>query len=194
MSAGFGNRGADRTRPLLLGVLLVAAGVVWLLGSILNVDVGHYGWPLFVIVPGIVLLVAGLSTPHEAGIGMVTGGSAATASGLIIAVQNATGWWASWAYAWALIAPFGIGLGLILAGWRWNRPGLARNGARAALAGLGLFAAGFIFFEGLIGLDGIQLIRLNGSAWAALLIAVGVIWLVVNLVRRGPKGDGISQN
>jgi hypothetical protein len=182
-----GHRDGDRVRPVLLGVLLIVAGAAWLLGSVFNVDVGHYGWPLFIIVPGVILLVAGLSTPWEAGIGMLIGGSVTTATGLLLAFQNATGLWATWAYAWALIAPFASGVGLMLAGWRWKRPGLYRNGVRSALGGLGLFAAGFIFFEGLIGLSGRPLFALNGTIWAVLVIAVGVIWLVVSLARQRPQ-------
>lgn len=178
--------GVDRAGPVLLGVVLILAGVAWLLGSLLGVDVGRYGWPLFIIVPGAILLLAGLATPREAGVGMSVAGSATLATGLILAVQNLTGWWASWAYAWALIAPFGIGLGLMLAGWRLQRPALLRSGGRAALAGLALFVAGFVFFEGFIGIDGRSLLSMNGTTWAALLIAIGVVWLVVSLARRGP--------
>lgn len=186
--------GVDRAGPILLGVVLILVGVAWLLGGLFNVDVGRYGWPLFIIVPGAILLLAGLAARHDAGIGLSVAGSTVLATGLILAVQNLTGWWASWAYAWALIAPGGIGLGLMLSGWRLNRPALHRNGGRSALAGLALFVAGFVFFEGLIGIDGRSLFSLSGTAWAVLLIAAGVVWLVVSLLRRGPGARPIADN
>src|SRR5438094_4713895 len=46
---------------LILGLLLVLVGAAYLFGQyvprpLFAVDLGHYGWPLFVIVPGLALL------------------------------------------------------------------------------------------------------------------------------------------
>ena len=100
------DRGRDRERGMLVfGALLGALGLVFLAGEQLNLNVSRNGWPLFVIVPGVVLLVAGLAIPREVGLGLAIPGGIVTAVGLILAFQNATGAWASWAYMWALIAP-----------------------------------------------------------------------------------------
>lgn len=184
------TRGVDRLVVVLLGVALIVAGVTWLLGSLFNLDLGRYGWPLVLIVPGLLLLLLGLATSGDGGgTSLAIGGSATLATGLLLTAQNVSGWWASWAYAWTLIAPLGIGVGLALYGWRWRRHGQLRNGIRLVLGGLALFVVGFLFFEGLIGLDINPLLRLNGTAWAVLLIAIGVAWLVVSFARRGGVFD-----
>lgn len=178
--------------PALLGVVLIVGGAAWLLGNLVQVDLGRYGWPLFVIVPGVILLVAGLSTASDAGVGMMVGGCVITAVGLLLAFQNATDLWATWAYAWALVAPLGPGIGLMLAGWRYRRPALVDRGRTSALVGAALFVAGLVFFEGLIGLSGRQLLTLSATTWAVLLIVVGVVWVIAALLRqrRGPTHPG----
>ena len=182
------DRRVERLAPIALGVLLIVAGGAWLLANLLNVDLGRYGWPAFVIVPGVILLAAGLSAPRGIGTALVVVGSVVGATGLLLAVQNATDTWQTWAYAWSLTPVGAVGAGLLLAGRRWQQPGLVRSGIQVGLTGLGLFVAGIVFFEGLIGLSGRPLLQASGVSLSVLLIAIGVAWLVVSLVRRGPGG------
>ena len=67
-----------------------------------------YGWPLYVIIPGITLLVVGFIS---LGSGALIPGGIVTVTGLVIAYQAVTDDWASWSYAWALVVPGGVGLG-----------------------------------------------------------------------------------
>jgi len=80
-------------------------GAAFLVSNQLNVDWNRYGWPVFVIAPGVFLLLVGLAMRDEAGLGMAIPGGMITSVGLLLALQNASGAWASWAYAWALVAP-----------------------------------------------------------------------------------------
>lgn len=171
-----------------LGVLLVAIGGVLLAGQLLNIDIGRVGWPLFVIVPGAVLLLAGLGSRR--GLGLAIAGSIVTIVGLILLYQNAFDRYESWAYAWALTGPFGSGLGMVLHGTLHRDPETARAGWWPLVSGLGLFALGFVFFEGIIGISGN---RLDQPGWAlpALLILVGLGVLVWSASGRR-RGGGAS--
>ena len=77
-----------------------------------------------------------------------------TVLGLILFYQNLTDHWDSWAYAWTLIAPGGSGVGMALYGVRVGNAGMVRVGLWQIVTALGLFAAGFLFFEGLVGISG----------------------------------------
>lgn len=173
-----------------LGLLLVLLGVLLLIGQLTQIDIGHYGWPLFVIVPGIVLLVLALSSRGAVSEGLAILGSVLTVSGLILLYQNATDHFESWAYAWALVFPGAIGIGMILYGVFAGRPGNVRIGMRLLGVGVVLFLLGALFFEGVIGIGGYNLGRSAGIVIGVLVIAVGALLLMVNLTtgrsRRSP--------
>ena len=105
---------SNPTPSMVLGILLIAAGVLFLAARVGNFDLGQYGWPLFVIVPGIALIALGVTSRQVSG--LVIPGSIVTVTGLILAVQNALDLWATWSYAWALIFPGAIGLGTVILG------------------------------------------------------------------------------
>jgi len=48
------------------GIVLVGLGLVFLLQQAIGFDVGHFGWPLFVILPGLALLAAYALGPRGA--------------------------------------------------------------------------------------------------------------------------------
>lgn len=83
------------------GFVLVALGVIFLLAQIINFDFGMI-WPLFVIIPGGIFLSIALWNKDEQTIGFIFPGTIVTGTGLILAYQNFTGHWESWAYIWAL--------------------------------------------------------------------------------------------
>ena len=83
-----------------LGLILIVGGGALLVAQLMDVDFGRIGWPFFVIAPGVVLLLAGLAS--SGGLGLAIAGSIVTMVGLILFFQNATGLYATWAYAWAL--------------------------------------------------------------------------------------------
>ena len=130
---------------------------------------------------GVVILTLGLFVNREQG--MVIGGTVATTVGLVLFYQNSTGHWESWAYAWALVGPAASGLGLLLWGARTGDPTEIRNGTWALLGGLGLFAVGFLFFEGVIGISGRQL-PLPEWVLPVAVIGIGVVILARGIFER----------
>lgn len=172
---------ADNRGGVILGIVLIALGSLLLVDRIVGIDLGRDGWPLFVIVPGVLLFAWGLSLPGREGAGLAVGGGITTVVGLILAVQNATGLWATWAYAWALVGPGGTGVGLIGYGLAHRDRGLVANGLRSLGTGLGLFVAFGLFFEGVIGLSGAPFLTTDIAPYV--LLGAGVVILGLGLVR-----------
>jgi hypothetical protein len=139
----------------VLGGLLIVAGLVFFLGQWAELDWGAATWPFYVIAPGVALAALGLAQRN--GSGLTVAGSIVTIVGLVLLYQNATDHWESWAYAWALVGPGGSGLGMLLYGVRSANRKMAREGFWQILVAIGLFVAGFIFFEGIIGISGRRL-------------------------------------
>ena len=94
---------------------------------------------------------------------------------------SATGRWATWAYAWALVGPGGTGLGMAGYGLLRRDAPTLRNGLRSIAVGVGLFLAFGLFFEGVIGLSGPPFLTSELGPYA--LIAVGAIVVALGLVR-----------
>lgn len=176
----------DRSGPAVLGAILIVVGVVFLAGQVLNFDLGEISWPFYVIAPGVALLVLGLILPG--GTALIIGGSVVTAVGLVLLYQNATDHWESWAYAWGLVGPGAAGIGTFLAGTRNGNAGMVRAGLWQALTGVALFAAGLVFFEGIIGISGR---RLPLPEWLlpAAIVVVGTALVVWALVGRPDSRD-----
>jgi hypothetical protein len=178
-----------RRSSMILGGLLVFVGAVLLIGQFVRIDVGHYGWPFFVIAPGVVILFVALTARGAVGEGLAILGSIITVTGVILLYQNATDHFESWAYAWALIFPGAVGAGMILYGLAAGRPGNMRAGTRLVGIGVVLFLLGVAFFEGIIGIGGYQFGRSAGVAVGALIIVMGALLLILNLTssRRHPR-------
>lgn len=172
-----------------LGVILIVGGLLFLAADYLSLDVGRYGWPLYVIGPGLGLLVLGLTQRH--GSGLAIGGSVITMVGLVLLYQNATDRWESWAYAWPLVAPGGSGIGMLLYGTRARNAGMARSGLWQTLTALGLFAGGYVFFEGLIGLSG-RPFPLPDWVMPAAVVVLGLVLLLRGFTARADAHAGES--
>src|ERR1700730_10360824 len=168
---------------------MVLGGLLRLVGQFVRIDIGHYGWPFFVIAPGVVILFLALMARGALGEGLAILGSIITVTRLVLLYQNATDHFESWAYAWALVFPGAVGVGMILHGLAAGRPGNARAGARLVGIGVVLFLLGVAFFEGIIGIGGYQLGSAAGVTVGGLVIALGALLLVLNLTssRRHPR-------
>ena len=175
-------RGAGTSAAL--GIVLVVLGLFALLVAISGVDLTQYGWPLFVIVPGLTLLVVGFV---GVGPGASIPGGIVTTLGLLLAYQNATGDWASWAYAWALVAPGGIGLGMYLQALRDRDQANLKTGRSLMFIGLLIFMIGFVFFESIMGISGRDYGMFGKAALPVLLIVIGII-LVLRSIQRSRRG------
>jgi hypothetical protein len=159
---------------IALGVVLVVVGLFYLLVQVAAVDLSSFGWPLFVIIPGVTLLIVGFVS---LGTGAAIPGGILTMVGLVLAYQNSTGHWTSWAYAWALVAPGGVGLGLFLQGLRERNGSLIRQGRSLMFIAALIFMVGFVFFESILNISGINDQPVVKSALPALFIVIGILLL-----------------
>jgi hypothetical protein len=179
-----GRNQAERG-TVVLGLVLVVIGGLALLGRALSIDILGLGWPLFVLIPGIVMFAGGVAIGGRAGLALAIPGGIVSMVGIVLSVQAATGLWATWAYAWALVAPGGVGLAFLVYGLITGQPDLARNGVPILLTGLGLFVAFGLFFEGVLHLSG-DALPLAEPVLATGLIILGAAILVLGVMgRRG---------
>lgn len=159
----------------VVGALLIVLGAAALVVRVSGVSIG---WPVWVILPGLALLVAAFALPEPGGSGLAAAGGIVTAVGTLLAVQDATGTYASWAYAWALVAPGGVGAGLLLYGLLTRRGDIARGGLASLITGLVLFLVGFLFFEGLLHLNGDRFAGLTSLSVPIVIMGIGAAVLV----------------
>jgi len=178
------SRGSPGTAAL--GAILIVVGVVFFAGQQLNIDWGDAAWPFYVIAPGLALLAFGLTQAN--GSGLTVAGSIVTIVGGVLLYQNATDHWESWAYAWALVGPGGSGLGMLLYGTRSGNSKMARGGFWQVLTAIGLFAAGFVFFEGIIGISG-RPWPLPNWVLPTAIIAIGLLVLFRGFTSRRDLGS-----
>jgi FtsH-binding integral membrane protein len=162
---------------VLLGAIALALRAA---GLDRNVD-ARDDWPIFVVVPGLVLLAAALFVEAPRGLGFAIAGSIVTATGVLLWVQEATGRYDTWAYAWALIAPGAVGIGLALYGLTTRTARWIEQGLMVAAAGIALFAVGAWYFEPVL-TEGRQPVDLGG-VWPILLIVAGAVVLAAGLIR-----------
>lgn len=164
---------------VLGGALLIVLGIVFLVGQLFDIHLGRYVWPFMIIVPGVVLFLGALAAEEETAKALAMVGSIITMVGAILLVQSITGWWASWSYAWALIAPTAPGLGLWLLGTMKDRAELVKTGKDLTRVGLIIFVVAAVFFELVLGVSGFGLGRYG---LPLLLIVLGLFLLVRNVV------------
>ena len=113
-------------------------------------------------------------------------GAMVTTTGGILFVQNVFDLYASWAYAWALIAPTSVGLAKLIYGALHGLGDEVRSGLTLSGIGFAMFVIGGFFFELVIGINGFYF-GASWLCWPALFIGLGVILLLSNLLpRRNP--------
>jgi hypothetical protein len=188
MTAPISRPDPVRRGTIILGLALVVLGGLALIGRVVQVDILGLGWPIFVLAPGVVLFVAGVAVGGKAGLGFAIPGGIVSMVGLVLTVQAATGLWGTWAYAWALVAPGGVGLALVLYGILTGQADIARGGLPVLLTGLGLFVGFGLFFEGVLHMSGRSA---NADLlFAGALVALGAVVVLYGLfARRGQSTD-----
>jgi hypothetical protein len=167
-----------RPGNVLIGGLLILLGIVFLIGELFNIRIGQFIWPFFIIGPGVFLFLLSLMLDEESGKGLSGVGGLVTMVGLVLFFQNVTGYWATWAYAWALVAPTSIGLGMFSYGLLKGKADIRQEGWNVAKVGLAIFIVAAVFFELIVGLSGFGLGRYG---WPSLLIVLGIFLLFRNL-------------
>lgn len=172
-------RQGSGSAPAVLGLLLILVGGAALVLRAADINllptIGRWGWPFFIIVPGVVLLLAALLPAPPRGIGFATAGAIVTTVGGLLLYQNETGHWESWAYAWALI-PTDVGIAMALYGLLARERGMVTSGLWMAAIGAILLAAGAWFFEGLFA--GEPRMVDAGSWWPIAVIVVGALLML----------------
>lgn len=164
----------------MLGVVLILMGGAVLAARTLGFSIGGLLWPLWILGPGL-LLLAGMAFLGKDAVWLAIPGSVVTAVGLLLLYQNTFNHWESWAYAWALIMPTSIGIGLALMGRRQNNTALVARGSQFVAVGVVLFIIGGIFFELILNISN----SLAGNVlWPGLLIALGLLVIMRSSRRR----------
>jgi hypothetical protein len=179
------NRQPTDRANVAIGLLVLIAGVVLLVAQAVRFELPADSWPYVIIVPGLAILLVGLVIGREPGTGLAIAGSIVTTVGLILLYQNTTGLWATWAYAWALVGPTAAGVGVLLSGLVQGDRELLRNGLRVTLVGAALFAVGFVFFEGVIGLSGDRPAIIETWVLPVFLIGLGLLVAARGFLRGG---------
>jgi hypothetical protein len=183
-----------RQSPKFIGGALIAIGLLLLLGQIFNLEFirlnfGDIPWPLYQIVPGLILIAGGLVLGHK-GLVLTILGTLAVVSGVILWYQTSTGAFQTWAYAWALVFPASVGLAMAIQGALTSEHALIGRGVNLMVIGLALFGIGFAFFEYVINLSGFSGGTLGRFVGPVLLIALGVYSLLRQ--RRGRQLNSIQ--
>ena len=176
---------SSRRGTVLLGLALVLLGGLALAGRLLDVDLLSLGWPIFVLAPGIVLFAAGVAVGGKGGLGLAIPGGIVSMVGVVLTFQSATGLWSTWAYAWALVAPGGVGLAVVLYGLLTGQRDIARGGLPILLTGIGLFIGFGLFFEGVVNLSGLGGFAEPLLAGALVVLGAGIV--LYGLFRRPPE-------
>jgi hypothetical protein len=172
---------ANGGQAVVLGTALVLTGVGYILYEVftrwfLTIDIAHYGWPVFVIVPGLVLIGVGGTTEDVSA--LCIPGAVVTMAGLVLLLQNVFDLFSTWSYAWTLVVPGGVGIGMWLQGLAIDSPGLRAAGARTLGTGFILFLLTAVFFEGVAHVSGRDFGFFGRVLFPILIIVVGIVVMV----------------
>lgn len=170
----------QKQSSIVIGLILILAGILFLLfqafpGLAPQIDLASQ-WPLIIVgIGGLLLLGALFGNPP-----LAIPGSVVSGIGLMLAYQNMSGNWGSWAYTWTLIPGF-VGLGVMLMGvLDQGKRAEVRDGFRLLLISLALF----VVFGGFLGAF--------GQYWPVLLIIGGLLLLFRGRRRQDHNGSPIE--
>lgn len=179
---------------IVAGSLLILFGLLALLGQVFK-GFEFWGmiWPVIVIGFGLMFFV-GMLLGGKSVAALAIPGSIITGCGLMLLLQNLTGYWESWSYSWTVIL-ISVGLGIFIMGLYNGNEGSRRAGLRVMKTGLILLIFFGAFFELIFSAS--QPIGLRPILFPVALILLG-IYLVVDrsrlLRKRGedilPPTDG----
>ena len=168
------------------GIILVGLGLLLLIGQM--TDFSFEGWfedwnipyPVYVIVPGVLIMAVGLFGGSRA-VGVTIFGSIVLVTGILLAYQDATNDYETWAYLWSLVFPGAIGLGLAVQGLVTQDSSQRKTGLRLMAATAVLVLVLWSIFEGAFHIGGNDSNEAVNFVGPLLLIAIGG-WI---LLRQG---------
>jgi len=179
-----------RRGSFTFGVLLILLGA-WFLVVRFVPDLGTWveqfaGWPVWVLGPGLVFILAGLISGVTE---LMIPGSIISGIGLILYYQDTTGNWESWSYMWALII-VAVGVGVFLSHlFRGKVRKAFEEGGPPIMTGLVLFLIFGSIFRAAFGQN-----PLLGDYWPLLLVFLGLWMLIRPMFRRGKKKPQVTVN
>jgi hypothetical protein len=180
---------SPRGGGIVIGIVLILLGGAALIGQVGGVSIG---WPIWIIAPGVALILGAVAVGGPGGSGMASVGGMLTMVGVVLAVQEAYDLYQTWAYAWALVAPGGVGLGLAVYGLLTGRRDDLRGGLGALFVGIVIFLVGFLFFEGVLNLSDGRFGDLAEQAVPLLLVVIGGVVMLGAFIpgpwRRSSRG------
>lgn len=181
------NTQVNNSVRTLGALVLIGLGTLFLVTNVFNIrlDIFSWGWPFFVILPGVACLAIALTGDRKTA-GLIFPGVLVTGTGLILFAQNVTDYWESWAYIWAAY-PAMVGIALMMHGRRVGKEKDVEAGRGLVNLGLILLLAFGAFFELLIFRDNDAL---TNVLLPILLIAAGGYLLLVR--RRGGDDSAVG--
>ncbi len=165
---------------LVMGIVMIILGVLFLVGQSLDVFQFDELWPMIIIGIGIAFFIGMVLGGKSTG-GLAIPGSIISMVGLILLFQEITGWYETWAYAWALII-VAVGLGQVIFSYWSDQPNIRKGGWETARVGLILFLVFGAIMEFIFSITGVS-DRASLVFWAALLVVVGLVQLGVRVFR-----------
>ena len=157
-------RQSNKSGRVVLAVGLITLGAMSVMGLGLL-------WPVvFVLLPGLFMLWIAVAGGRLGAVSMAVPGMTVTGTGALLLVQNLTGHWSSWAYAWTLYGAF-LGFAFTLMAQRLEEPAFAALGRWFVYASLTAFGVLGAIFELLI-------FNSSGLLGALLLIGLGLYLLL----------------
>lgn len=174
---------------LFVGIILIAAGVLFLLSRMVGFRGWGAFWPFIIIAVGAAFFVGMALGGKNAGV-LAIPGSIIVVIGLILLLQNWLAIWETWTYAWALII-CAVGLGIAFFGMWNDQPDLRKSGWELARLGLVLFVIFGVLFEFIFSFSN-GFLRLKSPFWPVLLIIVGAGLFFYRLVSMQSKRGNVS--
>ncbi len=167
---------------LVIGVILIAIGILALFGRFFTFMNWDNAWPLIIVGVGAAFFV-GMALGGKTTGGLAVPGSIIVTVGLILLYMNSTDYWEAWAYAWALIV-CAVGVGVLINGYWSDQPDLRKRGLETIRAGLFLFLVVGVIMEFIFSMTGVSA-HGNLLLWSVLLVLLGLSLLVARLLQLG---------
>ena len=161
---------------LVAGLLLIAFGLLALAGQIFRgFAFWNYLWPFIVIGFGGLFFV-GMFAGGKSLAGLAIPGTIIGGLGLMMFIQNLTGYWESWSYSWTIILVL-VGLGIFIMGLYSEDMHRRQAGLRVMKIGAILFVIFGGFFELIF--SAFRPYGIQQYIFPVLLVALGVYLVVV---------------
>lgn len=161
---------------LVVGAILITLGILSLFGQIFRgFPFMSYLWPFIIISFGGLFFV-GMLAGGKSMAGLAIPGAIISGLGLMMFIQNLTGYWQSWAYSWTIILVL-VGLGIFIMGLYTEDLYRRQAGLRVMKIGAILFIIFGGFFE--LVLNAFRPYGVQQYIFPVLLVALGIYLVVV---------------